>query len=64
MREDADTLGGRLKGYEADAESKIPYDQYVIVRIDGHKFSKYTKGFTKPFDSILYSYPELKVLSA
>lgn len=56
---DEETLGGRLKGYEADFESTIPYDQYIVVRIDGHKFSKFTKGFTKPYDPILsYSMEE------
>jgi tRNA(His) guanylyltransferase len=50
---DEETLGGRLKGYEADFESTVPYDQYIVVRIDGHKFSKFTKGFTKPYDSVL-----------
>lgn len=50
---DDETLGGRLKGYEKSAESVVPYNEFLMVRIDGHKFSKYTKGFVKPFDEIL-----------
>ena len=50
---DDETLGGRLKGYEKSVESVVPYNEFLMVRIDGHKFSKYTKGFVKPFDEIL-----------
>lgn len=46
-------LGTRIKGYEKEGEKRIPYDEYIIVRIDGHKFSKFTKGFKKPYDKIL-----------
>jgi len=49
---DTESLGGRLKGYEAQYENEIPQNEHLIVRIDGHKFSKYTKGMNKPFDSI------------
>jgi tRNA(His) guanylyltransferase len=50
---DANTLGGRLKGYESDYESVVESDKHIMVRIDGHHFSKYTKGVVKPFDRIL-----------
>lgn len=50
---DKTTLGDRLKGYEEDFEKYIDYNNHIIVRIDGHKFSKFTKGFEKPFDNIL-----------
>ena len=46
-------LGERLKGYESQYEQRVPYNEFLICRIDGHKFSKFTKGFEKPFDSIL-----------
>lgn len=59
---DAETLGGRLKGYEKDYESKVEPEKHIIVRIDGHKFSKYTKGFEKPFDSILSKAMELTTI--
>lgn len=47
------TLGGRLKGYEAQYESEIEPEKHIILRIDGHHFSKYTKGLNKPFDRLL-----------
>ena len=51
MREES--LGTRLKGYEKEFESVIDPRDFIICRIDGHKFSKYTKGMKKPFDDIL-----------
>lgn len=46
------SLGVRMKRYESQSrvylEAKLP----VIIRIDGKGFSKYTKGFKKPFDKI------------
>lgn len=47
------TLGGRLKGYEKEYENEVEPEKHIIVRIDGHHFSKYTKGLQKPFDKIL-----------
>ena len=47
------SLGERLKSYEKSYESTIEPEKHLILRIDGHHFSKYTKGFKKPFDSIL-----------
>jgi len=48
-----ESLGTRLKGYEKKFESRIATTDFIIVRCDGHKFSKFTKGFKKPFDTIL-----------
>jgi len=48
-----ETLGDRLKSYEADWEQEIDVDHIIVIRIDGHKFSKFTKGFKRPFDAIL-----------
>jgi len=48
-----ESLGTRLKGYEQDFEMRIDAEDYIVARIDGHKFSKYTKGMAKPFDEIL-----------
>lgn len=48
-----ETLGGRLKGYEAQYESSIEPEKHIIIRIDGHHFSKYTKGLKRPYDEIL-----------
>jgi len=57
-----ETMGGRLKGYEADYESEIEPEKNIVVRIDGHKFSKFTKGFEKPFDEILSKAMELTTI--
>jgi tRNA(His) 5'-end guanylyltransferase len=46
-------LGDRMKKYEKQFEDRIPYNNFIVVRCDGHKFSKYTKGMKKPFDVIL-----------
>ncbi len=48
-----DTLGTRLKSYEESFETQIDPSQHMIIRLDGHKFSKFAKGFKKPFDKIL-----------
>jgi len=42
------TLGERMKTFEC-TEQVEPY-QAFIVRADGNRFSKYTKGLQKPFD--------------
>lgn len=46
-----DDFGDRMKAYEkVFTSSKIDPSDYMCVRIDGKGFSKFTKGFTKPFD--------------
>ena len=47
------SLGDRMKGYEACYEFKVPARTYVIIRLDGKGFSKYTGRFEKPFDDML-----------
>jgi len=47
-----ESLGTRMKEYEAQSEVRISPKDHIIIRIDGHKFSKYTKGMQKPFDKI------------
>ena len=47
------SLGDRMKDYEKCYEFKVPNRSYVIIRLDGKGFSKYTKNFDKPFDDIL-----------
>jgi len=42
-----------LKELEDSVETYIPSDKYVIARLDGHGFSKFTKGCIKPFDTHL-----------
>lgn len=52
-----DAIGARMKGYEREAEtaSKLNHLQPVVARIDGHKFSTFTKGFRRPFDERLHN---------
>jgi tRNA(His) 5'-end guanylyltransferase len=48
-----DPFGQRIKEYESASEKYLDKTKYTIVRIDGHDFSKWTKGFTKPFDEFI-----------
>lgn len=48
-----DSLTTKIKQLEKQSEYKIPFNEFAIVRIDGHKFSKFTKKFKKPFDFLL-----------
>lgn len=51
-----DEFGDRMKAYEREFTSAyVPIDQILCVRIDGKGFSKFTKGFKKPFDDRLGS---------
>lgn len=46
-----DDFGDRMKQLESTYTSmRVLHPDVLCVRIDGKKFSKYTKGFTKPFD--------------
>ena len=47
------SLYERMKGYEACYDAKVPSRTYVVIRLDGKGFSKYTKMFDKPFDDKL-----------
>jgi tRNA(His) 5'-end guanylyltransferase len=49
---DSISLGDRMKSYEKDFEIKVLKDEHIIIRLDGNKFSKFMKGFKKPFDNI------------
>lgn len=46
-------LGDRMKAYEQCYDIRVPARGYVIIRLDGKGFSKYTKMFEKPFDGKL-----------
>lgn len=46
-------LASRMQAYEACYEIKMPARTYVIMRLDGKGFSKYTQMFNKPFDDNL-----------
>ena len=49
-----DDLGDRMKEYEgAFAKRRLDPLMPTIARIDGRTFSKFTKGFQKPFDKLI-----------
>lgn len=46
-----DAINVRMKeNYESRAKRSIHRRTYIIIRVDGHSFSKYTKSLKKPFD--------------
>jgi tRNA(His) 5'-end guanylyltransferase len=47
------SFSDRMKEYESCYNFKVPNRSYVIIRLDGKGFSKYTKRFEKPFDDLL-----------
>jgi len=57
-----ESLGTRMKEYEKDSELVINPKDHIIIRADGHKFSKYTKGMQKPFDEIFSKAMELTTI--
>ena len=46
-----DDLGDRMKSFENSCGSNLLPRMPVMVRVDGRSFSKFTKGFNKPFDT-------------
>ncbi|KAJ6576709.1 tRNAHis guanylyltransferase-domain-containing protein [Mycena vulgaris] len=44
-----------MKSYEAATDQQLPANQPALIRIDGHGFSKFTKGFDKPFDERIHT---------
>ncbi|MFA7408280.1 MAG: tRNA(His) guanylyltransferase Thg1 family protein [Anaerolineaceae bacterium] len=52
MSKKHDDFGNRMKGYEKTGTwLTVPVTQPLCIRIDGKGFSKFTKGFSKPFDA-------------
>lgn len=47
------SFSDRMKDYESCYGFRVPSRSYVIVRLDGVGFSKFTAQFQKPFDDIL-----------
>jgi len=45
-----DPIGDRMKKYEVETQVYLDQTLPMIVRLDGHHFSKFTRGFKKPFD--------------
>jgi tRNA(His) guanylyltransferase len=45
-----DSLGDRMKGYEAVTRTILPRRTYTLIRLDGKAFHTYTRGLERPFD--------------
>lgn len=50
---DKSNLANRMKNYEAVSKTVLMKRMPVAVRLDGKAFHTFTKGFQKPFDSVL-----------
>ncbi len=48
-----DSLGDRMKAYEAVSKTRLVNRMPVIIRLDGKAFHTFTRGFRKPFDELL-----------
>lgn len=48
-----DALGDRMKCYEDAYRVYLPRRLPVIIRVDGRAFHTFTRGFKRPFDSVL-----------
>lgn len=48
------TLAARMKQYEASFDFTLPSGSPVILRLDGHAFSKFTSHFCRPFDQRIH----------
>ena len=53
QKSNTESLGDRISNYASEVNYIIPKEEHLIIRIDGHHFSKYTLGFDKPFDTAL-----------
>lgn len=53
-----DSLGDRMKAYEACTQTSIPRRTYSVIRLDGRAFHSYVKKIkaSKPFDETLMSH--------
>ena len=50
---DKDSLGNRMKAYEATYKQKLVQKMPIVIRVDGKAFHTFTKGLKKPFDDLL-----------
>ncbi|OAK96153.1 hypothetical protein IQ06DRAFT_230605 [Phaeosphaeriaceae sp. SRC1lsM3a] len=47
-------LADRMKTYEAAFEYTLPTDTPILLRLDGHGFSRFTSHFNRPFDQRIH----------
>jgi tRNA(His) guanylyltransferase len=48
------SLASRMKQYEASYDLTLPVDSPVLLRLDGHNFSRFTANFHRPFDQRIH----------
>jgi tRNA(His) guanylyltransferase len=48
-------LAERMKSYEASFDFTLPLDAPIVLRLDGHGFSRFTAHFCKPFDERIHN---------
>lgn len=48
-----DSLGDRIKRYEAASKYTLPPRTCLIIRVDGRAFHTYTRGCERPFDQAI-----------
>lgn len=53
MSNKKDSLGDRMKCYEAIPKNFLMRRTPVVIRLDGAHFHTFTKGFDRPFDNII-----------
>jgi tRNA(His) 5'-end guanylyltransferase len=51
----AQSLAARMKSYESQFDQTLPLDKPIILRLDGHGFSRFTSHFARPFDERIHS---------
>ncbi|KAL5118570.1 hypothetical protein ACEQ8H_003585 [Pleosporales sp. CAS-2024a] len=47
-------LADRMKAYEAVYDARLPEGSPIIMRLDGHNFSRFTSHFARPFDERIH----------
>ncbi|KAL6707727.1 hypothetical protein ACN47E_003848 [Coniothyrium glycines] len=54
MDSTSQTLAARMKSYETPYDTALPPHSTVILRLDGHGFSRFTASFARPFDQRIH----------
>ena len=58
-----DSLGDRMKGYEAASCYVLPLRLPVVIRVDGKAFHTWTRGMDRPFDQRLIAWMDMVALA-
>ncbi|KAG9386804.1 tRNAHis guanylyltransferase [Pyrenophora tritici-repentis] len=48
------SLASRMKSYESTFDHTLPLTSPIILRLDGHGFSRFTAHFARPFDQRIH----------